>query len=313
MWLHFIKRPPVWAGIGLVLLIVIAHTPPSFVRETVVVIPSGSSFSVAADTLHERHVITSSRLLRTCMILHGGAEKIQAGTYLFSKPLGTCAVARRLALGEYNLTPIRITFPEGTSVAGMSRILSARLPAFSADEFLLRASTSEGYLFPDTYFFLPDIDPETVFVTLRETFDERAEVVRAAAASSGRAFEDIVIMASLLEEEAQTQVDKEIVAGILWKRIDEGMALQVDAPFIYILGKASRDLNPDDLEFDSPYNTYLYRGLPPTPISNPGLESLNAALNPKETLYWFYLSSPEGVMYYAETFEGHQTNREKYL
>ena len=120
-------------------------------------------------------------------------------------------------------------------------------------------------------------------------------------------------MASILEEEARSFEDKQIVAGILWKRLDNDMALQVDAPFVYLLGKGSADLTLDDLKTDSPYNTYLYRGLTPTPISNPGLESLRAAVEPIASEHLFYLSDADGVMHYAEDFEQHKRNKELYL
>ena len=107
--------------------------------------------------------------------------------------------------------------------------------------------------------------------------------------------------------------DKRIVSGILWKRINMEMPLQVDAPFAYILGKTSEELTREDLAFDSPYNTYLNTGLPPTPITNPGLESLEAALRPIETPYVFYLTDTEGTVYSAETFEEHVGNKKRYL
>ncbi|MEK7578924.1 MAG: endolytic transglycosylase MltG [Patescibacteria group bacterium] len=313
MFSGFIQRPVLWASAGLALFILLAHTPLRFISGTLISIPQGASFGTVAETLEEKNIITSSTLLRACMVLFGGAEHVKAGDYLFLQPQGSCAIARRLSKGEYALTSIRVTFPEGTSIAGMARILVAELPAFDGEEFKSIASTSEGYLFPDTYFFLPNTTPESVLSDLRQTFNDKTTNLLPAIALSDRTIEDIVTMASLLEEEARTLEDKRIVAGILWKRIDEGMALQVDAPFIYILGKSSHELTGADLEFDSPYNTYLYRGLPPTSISNPGLESMMAALTPTDTAYWFYLSDSEGTMHYAETFEGHKANKEKHF
>ena len=132
-------------------------------------------------------------------------------------------------------------------------------------------------------------------------------------ATTTRSKEDIIIMASILENETRTPEDRRIVSGILWKRLKLGMPLQVDASFVYVNGKNTYELTANDLKIDSPYNTYKYQGLPPGPIGNPGLDSILAALNPTTTKYLYFLSSLDGKMYYAQTFEQHKKNRELYL
>ena len=120
-------------------------------------------------------------------------------------------------------------------------------------------------------------------------------------------------MASLLEKEARTTESRRIIAGILWKRLEIGMLLQVDAVFGYIINKGSLQLTLEDLSIDSPYNTYRYKGLPIGPIANPGLDSLQAATMPILTDYLFYLSDKEGTMHYSETFEEHKRKKRLYL
>jgi len=120
-------------------------------------------------------------------------------------------------------------------------------------------------------------------------------------------------MASIIEAEARTTESRRIISGILWKRISLGMPLQVDSTFVYINGKNTYELTSDDLKIDSPYNTYVYKGLPPTPIGNPGLDAILAALYPKTSKYLYFLSSKSGDMYYATTFEQHKRNKELYL
>jgi len=120
-------------------------------------------------------------------------------------------------------------------------------------------------------------------------------------------------MASILEGEALTTSDRKLVAGVLWRRLEIGMPLQVDATFSYVNGKTTFELTLDDLKIDSPYNTYKYKGLPPTPINNPGLNSINAALYPTKTKYLYFLSGNDGKMHYARTFEEHKRNRQLYL
>jgi len=120
-------------------------------------------------------------------------------------------------------------------------------------------------------------------------------------------------MASLIEKESSGDEDRSIISGILWKRFNNNRPLQVDATLSYLLGKKSQDLTVDDLNIDSPYNTYRYPGLPVGPIGNPGLEAIQAAIYPKDSPYWFYLHDKTGKAYYAKTFEEHIANKNKYL
>ena len=129
----------------------------------------------------------------------------------------------------------------------------------------------------------------------------------------GKSLEEIIIMASIIEKEASGDDDRKLISGILWKRQSIGMALQVDATFKYILGKESRDLTVADLKVDSPFNTYTNKGLPPSPICNPGLKSIMAALEPETSPYIYYLHSSDGNVYFAKNFEEHKKNKANYL
>jgi UPF0755 protein len=134
-----------------------------------------------------------------------------------------------------------------------------------------------------------------------------------AIASSTRPLDEIIKMASIVETEARMEKTRRVVAGILWERIRRGMPLQVDVSFRYINGKTTRNLTVSDLKIDSPYNSYIYKGLPPTPIANPGLEAILASANPIKTDYLYFLTGKDNVMYYARTFEEHVVNTELYL
>jgi UPF0755 protein len=121
-------------------------------------------------------------------------------------------------------------------------------------------------------------------------------------------------MASIIEEEARTEETRRTIAGILWKRLDNGWPLQVDAAFAFVNGKKkSSELTVEDLAIKSPYNTYANKGLPPTPISNPGLDAISATIRPIATKYYFYLSDDDGNMHYAVTNAEHEANKAKYL
>ncbi|MBP9771533.1 MAG: endolytic transglycosylase MltG [Candidatus Pacebacteria bacterium] len=309
------RRFLISVGCGVVILLILfLQTPTRFIPDSIVTIPEGSSFDTAAEILHTEHIISSPRILRVAMLFFGGAPSIKAGDYFFDAPVGSLSVARRLAQGNHNLKTLRVLIPEGSSSKEMGELLAARLPLVTADVFTSMARQYEGYLFPDTYFFLPTATSGDAIALMQDTFLEKTTALSSEKLPPGAtSWSDVVTMASILEEEARGLEDKQIVAGILWKRIRNDRALQVDAPFYYLFGKASHELTGEELDYDSPYNTYLYRGLPPTPISSPGLESIEAALTPIETKYWFYLTGTDGSMYYAETFDEHLENKRRYL
>lgn len=231
-------------------------------------------------------------------------------TYAFTK-LPEFAARRHKELA--GLREVAVTIPEGLSVGQIGEILEGT-KIFSKEEFIKVAQKEEGYLFPDTYRFYKDAKPEDVVGRMKENFNKKItpdvlEEIR----KSKRTLREIIIMASMLEEEVRSVEDRRVVAGILWKRFDQGIGLNVDASLTYVLGRASHELTVDDLKYNSPYNTYRYRGLPPTPISNPGLDMILAALRPAISPYFYYLTDKENVMHYAKTLEEHALNKRKYL
>ncbi len=192
------------------------------------------------------------------------------------------------------------------------------------DEFLRESEGLEGYLFPDTYLFPRDAKASSIVSVMKNTFDKKiAEIGKNY--PSGYGLDEVVILASLIEREAITDEERPVVAGILYNRLDNDWPLQVDAAVQYGIASVKctalsikcdswwpKSLTKDDLEINSPYNTYKYQGIPPAPISNPGLESLKAAANPEKNDYFFYIHA-EGKIYYARTLEEHNANIRKYL
>jgi UPF0755 protein len=148
---------------------------------------------------------------------------------------------------------------------------------------------------------------------MKSNFFDRIKTLDTEISNFDKPLPDIIKMASIVEEEARTFESKQIIAGILWKRLSIGMPLQVDASFKYINGKGTKDLTLTDLKIDSPYNTYVYKGLPPTPIANPGLVSIKATVTPIKTDYLYFLTDRKGVMHYAKTYSEHLANKKKYL
>ncbi|MEK7531203.1 MAG: endolytic transglycosylase MltG [Patescibacteria group bacterium] len=278
----------------------------AYPTESVVHVDSGSSISEVGSMLVEHHVLATAFGFKLFSSLLGG---VQAGTYALHARQTSFMLAYRMARGLTELTPLRVTIPEGSTVRDMGERLELTLMDFDAPAFVHDATQYEGYLFPETYFFLPGSPPEVVIRTMRDEYEKNILPLRPQMASSSRSESDIIIMASLLEREARKPETKKIVSGILWKRIDLGMPLQVDAVFGYIHATTTYSPTFEELEIDSPYNTYRNKGLPPGPINAPGLESILAALEPTKTPYLYYLTGADGTMHYARTFEEHIANR----
>lgn len=292
----------------------IMFSPPAeFLPGSIVSITRGASMSDISQELAAEHIIKHPVLLRSLLRVSGTSSHLQAGAYLFAVPQNLFVVAYRLVTGSYDIPPARITFPEGITVREMAIQIANTLPLVSEKEFLLIGKQYEGYLFPDTYLFYPSSDTASIIETMRENFNERIAPLSGDIISSGHSLSDIVIVASLVEKEARTVPNKRIVAGILWNRLARGMPLQVDAVFGYIFNKNTYSPSYADLKVDSLYNTYTHTGLPPGPINNPGLESLDAALHPTKTDYLYYLTGSDDLMHYATTYAGHQSNQKKYL
>jgi|SRR3989344_2257772 len=175
-----------------------------------------------------------------------------------------------------------------------------------------KTSSLEGYLFPDTYRFFKDATLSDVVGKMVGNLNNKlTSDLRLAIKNSKYNFHEILTVASLIEKEISIEKDRSIVSGILWKRLKAGMPLQVDATLVYITGR--NEIRETDKKINSPYNTYFYRGLPKGPIANPGLSAIKAALFPKASLYWFYLSAKDGTTIFSKTLEEHNRNRAIWL
>lgn len=304
----------VLTGIWLALIwSVLFSAPASFKSPSLVRVKEGTSISAEASALKEQHIVRSAMLVKVLVRLFGGESGLVAGDYFFPGPQNVIRVAHRLAQGDFELDPVKVTIPEGSTVAEVSLILRDKLQFFDWQEFDRLSQGKEGYLFPDTYYFLPTEDPQVVLTMMQNNFNKRLEPLRPAIAASGHTLHEILTMASLLEEEARTSETRKMISGVLWNRIKKGMRLQVDAVFPYIIGKNTFQVTIADLQTDSPYNTYKYAGLPPGPISNPGIVSINAALHPTPSKYLYYLADKNGVTHFSTTYAEHLRKQRLYL
>jgi len=282
-------------------------------KSIIVEIPVGGSVRAIARSLQNSGVIRSPQIFIMLAKWKHVDKKLPSGSFQFIMPMNIFAVMSQITMNERGIVQLKVTIPEGASNKQIAVIITKNFPNITQDEFINFAKGREGYLFPDTYFFFITATSGPIVASLSENFTKRTDALRAESLLQHKEWGDIVIMASLIEEEAATNEDRKIISGILWNRIDRGMRLQVDASFAYLFGKQSSEITQNDLVYDSPYNMYRNKGLPPAPITNPGIQSIDAALHPLKTDYLYYLSDNKGVMHYARTFEEHKLNKAKYL
>ncbi len=287
--------------------------PPSPTNEVIVDIRAGSTARETATQLEESKVIRSALLFRAWVRYKKVDTTLPSGVFLFQPNQNLFQVVDQLARQEHGIERMKITIPEGLSTKQISSVIGAQLPHFDSEQFFVAVEKPGVYIFPDTYFFYTTATSGEVFMVMTENFRIKTDSYMNESVAIGKNWSDIITMASLIEEEAVLDVDRKIVSGILWNRIKLGMRLQVDASFSYLLGKTSAEVTESDFDVDSPYNTYKYAGLPPGPISHPGLSTIESALHPTDTPYLYYLSDDDGNMHYAKTFAEHKLNKARYL
>ena len=287
--------------------------PLDFPLETFLTIEKGTPLQTIASDFEKRRIVRSAFWLKSFVTLRGGSGGAIAGDYFFKGRASALRIAERLVRGEYGLEETKVVIPEGLTNKEMAAIFARALPKFSAREFLALAAQKEGYLFPDTYHFLPNVSAETVIAVLERNFNKKISEIESLVQMFKKPLKDVVIMASILEAEGRIMETRRIISGILWKRLSIGMPLQVDVTIHYIKNDKNTALSLDDLKIDSPYNTYIHKGLPPTPINNPGLETILAAVTPIKSKYLYFLVDKNGIMHYAITHDEHVVNKEKYL
>jgi UPF0755 protein len=294
-----------------------SRAPSDFPRNIIVDIPTGSTVSQAAKILEDHGVIRSALAYKIYSVLIHDGSGIKAGEYLFDVPQSVVRIVYRTAFGIENLNKIKVTIPEGATSKDISEIVAKAIPEIDQKKLLTLAKAHEGTLFPDTYFFYQNTSPEQVVDAMQSNFYDQMQKISTTTqsfmASTSVSMQDILKMASIVEKEANSDSDRRIIAGILWKRLADSYPLQVDPPFFYYLNKTSSQLTLNDLATDSPYNLYKNKGLPPTAIDNPGLDAILATVNPIQTKYWYYLSDSQGNMHYATTYDGHLANKDKYI
>lgn len=289
--------------------------PGSFPIEQPVVVSQGLDVKSITKLLKDNGVVKSDAFLYYTLILFFDPANVKASTYLFDEPLTAYEVAKKLTEGDFDTGLIRITHYEGERITQLATRLGEVLPNFVTEDFIKNAEVSEleGKLFPETYLVPDTFSADDFLNLLTETFYIEIEPLQAEIEDHPLTLDEILVLASIIEREANSPESMKLVSSVLQNRLEIGMALQADASIEYILNKPLKELTPQDLKIDSPYNTYLYTGLPPTPIGNPGLDAITAVLEPTESEYYYYITDEEGEFHYAETYKQHLVNIEKFL
>ena len=274
-----------------VILYFILSAPSDFPKGKIFNIEQGSSLRQVSFDLKSQKIIRSRAFFEIFAILYGGDKRIISADYLFEDRISVLEVARRISRGERHLAPVKLTIPEGFNISDIAELASSKLTYFNKENFLLSAQSYEGYLFPDTYFFFTTAYEGDIIKSLNDNFIKKVSILDKDIIKSGKSREDIIKMASIIERESKGDTDRDMISGILWKRISIKMPLQADAA-------------PE---------TYQKLGLPKKPIANPGLPAIKAAIYPKPSSYLYYLHDKNGFIHYAKTFSEHRQNILKYL
>lgn len=332
------RRPLVLLALLLLVIWSVRHVgnAPVDPRSTTTVtleIAEGTGARAIAQQLKGAGVIRSPAGFVARVVLSGARGALKAGTYELSPRESGSAILGRLARGETLPEDQAITFPEGFTLEQIAERLAARglgdQSAFRAaatartfrQEFSFLATAPddaslEGYLFPDTYRVQQGTPPDDIIRRMLRRFDEqqREAATGTETRDLARTLHQIVTVASIVEREVRAPEDRRLVAGILWRRFDEGRGLDGDATIRYALNKWDGRLTVEDLRVDSPYNTRRYRGLPPGAIGNPGLDALKAAFTPQTSEYLYYLSASDNKQtIFSRTLDEHNEAKAKYL
>lgn len=311
-------------------------------------VSKGERVASISERLNVSGFIRDPRIFRLILTWNGKAGSIKAGEFILSPAMSSLQIIDILSAEAPQEPDVNVTIPEGFTVSQIDKKLTeAKIiqegslingnGIIVAYEFIPECdrhrqgqsgkeicdifySSLEGYLFPDTYRFKPNSSIEVVVDKMLSNFNNKLSAsLRSDIVTQNKSVKDIVILASMLEREVRSDIDKAIVVGIMWKRLAQSYPLQIDATVLYALELAGRPKAKgegptlDDLKIDSAYNTYKYKGLPPGPISNPGLASILAAVDAEGSPYFFYLSASDGTTVFSKTLTEHNRNKAIYL
>ncbi|NQT49284.1 endolytic transglycosylase MltG [Candidatus Kuenenbacteria bacterium] len=298
--------------------------------DKVFVIEKGQSVEQIAKNLQEQGIIKSSFWFKVYVFSTGNKAKFVDGEFSLRTDTNLKTIAHELLTQRETNEEVDITLLEGWTIEQMDEYLAVKLLIEQGDLidytkkfndkswfFLIdrpKKASLEGYLYPDTYRVYQQTTPEQIVKKMLDNLETKlTEELRAQIKAQDMSVFEIITLASIVEREMFGYENRRVVAEIFLKRLKIGMALQSDATVNYVTRKGIAAPSHDDIRVDNLYNTYMYPGLPPGPISNPSIESIRAVLNPTKTDYWYFLNTPEGDIIFSKDHDEHVANKFKYL
>jgi len=328
-------------GILVVLIILIiwflkiSKAPGAFAENQNIEIVSGQGVSQIAEALQAKGLINDTLVFKIEVALGGVKSDFKAGTFVIPARSNISQMIETLT-SQPKPDEVEVRIPEDATAKEIALILEQK-GVMTATEFASIASTTdsrdiapdniywflsdkpstatlEGFLFPDTYRFFEKATPAHVLKKFLDNFKLKVprEILDKIIADGHTLYEGITL-ASIVDKEVKTDSDRRLAAGIFWKRLKMGMALQSDATVNYVTGKQALQPTNEDISSDSLYNTYKYKGLPPGPIGNPSLSAIRAVAYPEMSNYLFFLTKPDGTTVFSQTYEEHLADKRKYL
>lgn len=279
---------------------------------SIFVISKGTAIRQVGNDLKDQGFIKDPVIYFLYLKKEGIEKEIQAGSYKLSPSMTLPQVMDTLQHGTID---VWVTIPEGYRAEEIAQVLESSVSTYDPS-WVEALKDNEGYLFPDTYLVPHSADVNTIISIMRSNFNKKVEGV--GIDPNGSSISRAVIIASLIEREAITDDEKPLISSVINNRLQNGMALDIDATLQYIKGVDDQGNwwsvpTGEERQINSPYNTYRNAGLPPTPIANPGIVAIEAALSPERSPYYFYIHDTTGKIHFAETLEGHNRNVNEYL
>ena len=325
------KKKPVYLFWGIItisttiaLVILILFWPqPNSSSVSKVTVRSGSTLNAISKQLFEKKIISNEQMFRWAVQIMGKEKEIPIGTFRLVDTQSNYDIIKQLVYGSPELKKVRLL--EGWSVKQIAEHLNDVM-GFEIDEILdiardhrflrkhdIKASTIEGYLFPNTYLFFDGDSPTSVLDNVVSEYKNFwKDAFRDRARELNMTEHEVVTLASIIEGEAVYDNERPIISGVYHNRLNRGMRLQADPTIQYIIEDGPRRLLNRDLKIDSPYNTYKYEGLPPGPINSPGAESLKAALYPAENEYLFFVARGDGYHTFTTNKKDHNIAKKQF-
>jgi UPF0755 protein len=308
------------------------NTPNSNNSETKkFIVTQGLGSTKISQELKKQGLIKNDILFELYLWFNGTSSRLLPGEYWLQQNLTPEALAKLLSQGTGETKETTLTFIEGWNSQEIAQYLANKNFGSAKDFFAIiqkkadwwdqyqflaskpRNLDLEGYLFPDTYRVYRDASLESIVQKMLDNFNKKLtpELVTEINKQQ-KTVHEIITLASIIEKEVSNDNDRKLVADIFYKRLEKGIGLQSDATVNYVTGKSTTRPSAQDLAVDSPYNTYKYKGLPPGPISNPGISAILAAIYPTSNPYFYFLTTPDGKVIYSKAYQEHLQAKAQY-